>query len=153
MKQLFAGRNIDIPSFSAKMKNIAKELELPWGASNKIYNTRMAAELAKWAEEMGKGELFHIAVFRAFFAKGMNIADPAVLKELCRELGLDPDEAEETLTKGIYKKAVDDDWGYSRRLGIGAVPTFLAAGLTVEGAQPYEILERLIHQARGKRGA
>ena len=115
-----------------------------------VYNTRPASELAKWAEEMDKGDLFHDAVFRAFFVRGMNIADVSFLKELCRELGLDPDEAEQILKKGIYKKAVDDDWRYSHRLGIRAVPTFLAAGLTVAGAQPYEILERLIHTAKGK---
>ncbi|MGD8705490.1 MAG: DsbA family oxidoreductase, partial [Syntrophobacterales bacterium] len=36
------------------------------------------------------------------------------------------------------------DWVYSRTHGITAVPTFAADGRTVVGAQPYEVLEKLV---------
>ena len=71
-----------------------------------------------------------------------------VLKEACSRLGLDPDEAERILACGEFAKAVDEDWDYARKLGVTAVPTFLAAGRAVVGAQPYEVLERLVKVAR-----
>jgi predicted DsbA family dithiol-disulfide isomerase len=133
------------------LKRAAAESELPWGERIMTYNTRQATELGKWAEDRGRCDSFQHAVFRAYFADGLNIADLEVLQGLCRGLGLDPAEAARVLGEGIYKKAVDDDWHYSRRLGITAVPTFLAAGRAVVGAQPYEMLERLVRKAIEKR--
>ena len=122
-------------------------MDLPWGERTMTYNSRRATELGKWAEDMGRGDAFHNAVFRAYFADGLNIADIAVLKELCQGLGLDPHEAERVLAEQTYKKAVSDDWLYSRKLGVTAVPTFIAAGKNVVGAQPYETLEKMVRQA------
>lgn len=147
LEELFAGRNIDIPAVLARLKKTAADMELPWGERTMTYNSRRATELGKWADDLGCGELYHDAVFRAYFAEGLNIAQTPILKEICRRLGLDPAEAERVLAAGTYKRAVDDDWLYSRRLGISAVPTFLAEGQTVVGAQPYEALEKLVTRA------
>jgi len=133
----------------ARMKQTADELNLPLGERTRVHNSRRATELGKWAEAQGRGDAFHDAIFRAYFAEGANIADPAVLKEVCSRLDLDPNEATRVLTDGTYKKAVDDDWHYAGSLGVTAVPTFLAAGRTVVGAQPYEMLEKLVVFARG----
>jgi len=39
---------------------------------------------------------------------------------------------------------VDADWQRAMQLGVTGVPTFVAQGRGVVGAQPYEILERLV---------
>ena len=108
------------------------------------YNSRRATELSKWAEVQGHGEAFHAAIFHAYFAKGLNIGDGEVLKKICRDLGLDPVEAQRVLAEGAFRKAVDDDWAYSRELGVTAVPTFRTGGKVVVGAQPYGVLEKLV---------
>jgi predicted DsbA family dithiol-disulfide isomerase len=41
------------------------------------------------------------------------------------------------------------DRAKSREYGVTGVPTFVAGGYGVVGAQPYEALERLAKQARG----
>ena len=134
----------------ARLKQAADEIGLPVRERSRVYNSRRATELGKWAEAQDLGDAFHEAIFRAYFAEGRNISDVAVLREACAELGLDPDEAERVLSDGTYGRAVDDDWDYSRRLGVTAVPTFLAAGRAVVGAQPYEVLERLVQVARSQ---
>jgi predicted DsbA family dithiol-disulfide isomerase len=131
-----------------RLRQAADELGLPVRERTRIYNSRRATELGKWAEAQGHGDAFHDAIFRAYFAEGLNISDVAVLRDTCSHLGLDPDEAERALAEGEYKSAVDDDWSYSRGRGVTAVPTFLAAGRSVVGAQPYEVLERLVTLAR-----
>jgi predicted DsbA family dithiol-disulfide isomerase len=131
-----------------RLRQVAEELDLPVQERTRVYNSRRATELGKWAEEQGCGDAFHDAIFRAYFAEGLNISDVAVLRETCSSLGLDPNEAERVLAEGKYKSAVDDDWLYSRRLGVTAVPTFLAASRSVVGAQPYDVLERLVQLAK-----
>jgi predicted DsbA family dithiol-disulfide isomerase len=130
------------------MKQAAEELGLPITERTRVYNSRRATELGKWAGEQGRGDAFHDAIFRAYFAEGLNISDVAVLREVCTRLDLDPDEGERALAAGQYRTSVDDDWDYSLKLGITAVPTFLAAGRTVVGAQPYEVLDRLVQVAK-----
>ena len=52
------------------------------------------------------------------------------------------------LEKRTFKDAVDRDWALSRHYGITGVPTFVAGRRGVVGAQPYEVLEQLVKQAR-----
>ena len=75
---------------------------------------------------------------------GSNIADHDVLGSLLRASGLDPEEGLASLTRGLFKGAVDQDWDKSRRLGITAVPTFVFGGHGLVGAQPYERLKHLV---------
>ena len=92
-----------------------------------------------------------MAVFRAYFVDGLNIAEVPVLTELVEPLNLDGAEAERVLSEGTFKQLVDQDWAYSRTHGITAVPTFAAADRTVVGAQPYEALEKLVLAAGASR--
>ena len=42
--------------------------------------------------------------------------------------------------------AVDADWDKSRQYGVTGVPTYVAGGYGVVGAQPYEVLEKLMQE-------
>ena len=144
LEELFAGRNMDIPSAMARLKKVAKELDLPWGERKKSYNSRLAQELGKWAEAKGKGDEYHDAVFRAYFVDGKNIAKTDVLMGLVRAVGLPENEAGESLQMRAFKESVDADWTLVDQLGISSVPTFVVDGDAVAGAQPYEVLEQFL---------
>ena len=145
LEELFAGRNYDIPAAMARLKAAAADCGLPFGDRTMTYNSRLAQEAGKWAESLDRGDAFHMAVFKAYFAEGRNIGKISVLIELTESLGLKG--VEEVLSKGVFEEAVDNDWKYSRRSGITAVPTFSANGRTVVGAQPYNVLEDLVRVA------
>ena len=106
--------------------------------------------MGKWAETLGRGEEFHMAAFRAYFADGLNIAKVSVLTEVAKSINLDAAEAERVLNEGVFKKSVDRDWEYSRANGITAVPTFMANGRILVGAQPYNEIEKLILSSSAK---
>ena len=144
LEQLFAGRNIDIPQAKARLKAVADELGLPFGDRNKTYNSRLAQELGKWAEEKGAGDTFHEAAFKAYFAKGVNIADHSVLGDIAEAVGLDRSEAEAVISERRFKEAVDSDWQRSAQYSIQAVPTFALNGQTLSGAQQYAALEQMM---------
>jgi predicted DsbA family dithiol-disulfide isomerase len=137
---LFAGRPINIEEMLAHMRNIAGELGLPFGDRQKTYNSRLAQELGKWAESQGKGDEFHDAAFRAYFADGLNIGDTSILLELGNRVGLPPGEIQTVLDTRSYKDAVDADWSRAYQLGITAVPTFRLNQQVLVGAQPYNVL-------------
>jgi len=151
LEELFAGRDIDIPSAMARLKKVAKELELPWGERKKTYNSRLAQELGKWAETKGKGDEYHDAVFRAYFVDGKNIAKPDVLMGLVKAVGLPENEAGEALQMRAFKESVDSDWALVDKMGISSVPTFALDDQTVVGAQPYEVLEQFLRKNGVKR--
>ncbi|MCX5838849.1 MAG: DsbA family protein, partial [Deltaproteobacteria bacterium] len=121
-----------------------EELGLPLGERKRTYNSRLAQELGKWAESKGQGDVFHDAVFRAYFVDGRNIAKEEVLAGLAKAAGLSEKEARETLQSRAFRDAVDADWTLAGQMGIEAVPTFVLDGGALVGAQPYEALERLL---------
>lgn len=144
LEQLFAGRNIDIAKARDRLRQVARELGLPLGERTRTYNSRLAQELAKWAESKGKGDEFHKAVFEAYFIAGKNIGKIDELALLAQSLGLRDEEARQVLMSRTFKEAVDTDWSRCHALGITAVPTFVIDHQGVVGFQPYETLEQLL---------
>ena len=125
----------------SRLKQVAEELGLPLGKRKKTYNSRLAQELAKWAESKGRGDPFNEAVFRAYFVDGENIGKVDILAALAKSIGLPEEEAKSVLESRTFKEAVDSDWSRSHALGITAVPTFFIDDRVVVGFQAYEVLE------------
>jgi predicted DsbA family dithiol-disulfide isomerase len=148
LQELFAGRGYDIPKMQAQMRARMAAEGLPYGERTMTYNSRLAQELGKWADSQPGGEAIHDALFRAYFVDARNIGDPEVLAQIAESVGLPGDKAREVLRTRSFKAAVDADWQKSREYGVTGVPTFVAGGRGVVGAQPYEMLERLVEEAR-----
>lgn len=146
LEELFAGRPYNIPEMMAHLKTIADAEGLPFGNRTRTYNSRLAQELAKWAESQGKGDVFHAAAFRTYFVDGKNIARMENLIDIAVSVSLDPDEARRVVEERTYREAVDADWQRAHRLGITAVPTFLYGKGRLVGAQPYEALKQFVGQ-------
>jgi predicted DsbA family dithiol-disulfide isomerase len=143
LQELFKGR-IDLESVKARLMRVAREEGLPFGPRDKTYNSRLAQELGKWAESKGKGQAYHDAVFRAYFAEGRNIGKLPELLVLADSLSLPVEEARMVLEERPFKDLVDADWQRSYRMGVQAVPTFFLTGQLLVGAVPYEALEKFL---------
>jgi predicted DsbA family dithiol-disulfide isomerase len=150
LAELFAGRNLDLKALHAQMKARMDAEGLPYAERSMTYNSRLAQELGKWADTQPGGAAIHDALFRAYFAEGRDISQPAVLLDIAEKLGLPVDAAREVLEKRTFKDAVDTDWKLSRKVGVTGVPTFVAGRQGVVGAQPYEALVQLVQQAQGE---
>ena len=127
-----------------RVKQAADEAGLPLVDREKTFNSRLAQELGKWAERNDKGDQFHHAVFKALFADGINIAKIPALVDIAASVGLPREEAEAVLVKRTLKEDVDQDWSLSQKIGITAVPTFVINNDILVGAQPYEMLEKVM---------
>jgi predicted DsbA family dithiol-disulfide isomerase len=146
LADLFAGR-YDIEAMMQRCVEVAKEIGLPFGNRTHTYNSRRAQELGKWAEDQGNGEAFHMAVYRAYYIDGCNIALPDKLAEIADSVGLDADAALTAIDKQSYSAHVDSDWQRASELGITSIPTGIYNNLALIGFQDYENYRRLITSA------
>lgn len=144
LKELFAGRNFDLQAAQDRMTELMREEGLPYGARTMTFNSRKAQELAAWAETQPGAGRIHDALFRAYFVDGRNIAEVETLLSVVEGLGLSVEAAREVLETRSFRDVVDRDWDRSRQLGITGVPTFVAGNRGGVGAQPYDVLEKLI---------
>jgi predicted DsbA family dithiol-disulfide isomerase len=151
MATFYAERGLDPEAVYARMKGLMDQEGLPYGRRTHTYNSRLAQELGKWADTQPGGEALHDALYRAYFVDARNIGDPAVLLEVVKSVGLQADEARAVLAERRFKDAVDADWARSHDYGITGVPTFVAEGHGVVGAQPYEVLEKLLEKVGARR--
>jgi predicted DsbA family dithiol-disulfide isomerase len=144
LEQLFSGRGIDISAAQLRMAKMMADEGLPYGERTMTYSSRLAQELAKWAETQPGGEAIHDALFRAYFVGGLNLASIDNLVTTARGIGLDDEEARNVLAERRFQHAVDADWQRCRELGVTGVPTFVAGDKGVVGAQSYEVLEEFL---------
>jgi len=144
IEKLFADYPVDVKKMMGKLRKKAEDLGLPFGEREKTYNSRLSQELGLWAESKKKGDAFHNAVFRAYFADGKNISKMPVLLDLAESAGLPREEAASVLATRAFKAAVDEDWALAREKSITAVPTFVMKQDKLVGAQPYDMLEKLM---------
>ena len=151
LEELFAGRDVDVAAMQARMRGLMEQEGLPYGERTHTYNSRLAQELGKWADTQELGDAFHEAMFHAYFVAGQDIGDIDTLVQLAASVGLPATEARAVLTERRFKAAIDADWQRSREFGITGVPTFVADGRGVVGAQPYETLEQLVGMAGATR--
>ena len=144
LADLFAGRNFDLDAAKARLHQVAESQGLALGDRTHTYNSRLAQELASWADEIQPGSRIHDALFAAYFVDGLNLYDLDALMGVVGDVGLPSDQAREVLAERRYKSLVDEHWQQSRNAGVTGVPTFVAGGLAVVGAQPYDVLQRLV---------
>ncbi len=147
LEQLFAGRNIDLAAAQSRMSALMAEEGLPYGNRTMTYNSRMAQELAMWAETQSGGEKIHDALFQAYFVDDVNLAKTENLVTLAEQINLPGDEARRVLEDRSCRAAVDSDWQRARDLGITSVPTFVIGNQGIVGAQPYSDLEAFVTAA------
>ena len=146
LEELFRGRHVDLQAAHRRLQALMDAEGLPYRPRTHTYNSRLAQEVAKWAETKPGGEAVHDALFKAYFVDGRNIGDAAVLVDVARSVGLPADEAADALRERRYRAAVDADWAKSRAYGVTGVPTFVSGDRGVVGAQPYETLAQLVGQ-------
>ena len=147
LEQLFNASPADIEQKNTHMKGLMDAEGLPYGKRTHTYNSRKAQELAKWADTQANGSTIHDALFRAYFVDCLNVADKAVLLDVCQKLDLDVEAASQVIDGDAYGNAVDADWQKSRSYGVTGVPTYVVGQAGIVGAQPYEAIEQLLQQA------
>jgi predicted DsbA family dithiol-disulfide isomerase len=110
--------------------------------------THDAHRLVKYATEHGQGEPVVESLFRAFFIEGRDIGLLDELSAIGRSVGLDGGALDAYLDSTVDASWVIEQNSHAHRLGVNGVPCFLFNNeLALQGAQPPEILARLLDAA------
>ncbi len=145
LADLFPGRSeAELNARQDQMKGLMAEEGLPYSDRTHTYNSRLAQEVGAWADTQEGGEAIHDAIYKAYFVEAKNIGDPDVLLKIVKANNLSVEEARKVIEERTFKDVVDEDWRKSHQMGVTGVPTFVAAGQGVVGAQPYETLEKFL---------
>lgn len=122
-------------------------LEFRWRDA-KPGNTFDAHRLLHLGKSVGLGGVVKDRFLRAYFSEGQEIGNPAVLRVLAQEAGLEAAAIDEVLASDLYADAVRADERRAAELGIRGVPYFLIDGqMAIAGAQDVTEFVRVL-QAR-----
>ncbi len=119
--------------------------------AKKTPNTRRALAVAEYARDMGKLDEFRSLAMDAHWQNDKDIEDSAVLSELAKASGLDPEKALLAADDPVYQKRIDDLRTEYKQVGVGGIPTFVIGTEKVEGCQPYEVLAAAALRAGARR--
>ncbi len=87
-------------------------------------------------------------LLHAYFTEGRSVSDLSALAELAAEVGLDGERVGAVLASDEYADDVRADEARAVELGSTGVPFFVLDGrFGVPGAQPPDVLLRLLHRA------
>jgi predicted DsbA family dithiol-disulfide isomerase len=125
----------------------ALDFTIAMSADSRIYNTFDAHRLLHWAGGEGRQADLKLALFRAYFTDGRNVADDIVLLDAVEQAGLDKDEAREILESDLFAEAVRNEEALWRSRGINSVPAIVVnEKYLISGGQPAEAFEQALRQ-------
>jgi predicted DsbA family dithiol-disulfide isomerase len=104
-----------------------------------------ALRVAELAREQGKHEALHPRLMHAFWVRGRDLGDHAVLVEECGAAGLVEDEVREVLASDRYAELVAASTAGAMDAGATGVPAFAVENrILIPGAQPEEVFEQVL---------
>jgi predicted DsbA family dithiol-disulfide isomerase len=104
-----------------------------------------ALRVAELARERGKHEELHPRLMDAFWVRGRDLGDHAVLVDECGATGLVEDEVREVLDSDRYAELVGASTAGAMDAGATGVPAFAVENrILIPGAQPEEVFEQVL---------
>src|SRR5262245_27237130 len=122
--------------YPAKGRNMWRDLErlcedqgLPFRKPEPFpQNSLLPARVAVAGMDQGWGEAFCVAVYRAQFADGQRIDDPATLSAILASLRIDAKAALDLAQSDANKLRLRTETEEAQRLGVFGAPTFTTTG-------------------------
>ncbi len=117
------------------------------GARSRIYNTFDAHRLLHWAALEGRQQALKLALFEAYFTRGEDPSDHAVLERAAVVAGLDGNAAASVLADGRFADEVRAREQFYQQAGIHSVPAIIINERhLISGGQPPEVFEQALRQ-------
>jgi predicted DsbA family dithiol-disulfide isomerase len=139
-----------IEAFRPQFHQIARErysVEMNPGPSG--MDSRPAHIGAKVAAAHGRGAEFHDRALRAYWQEARAIDAPDALLSIAEAVGLEREDFAAALRNPVFERQVDEDIAQAAAYGLSGVPALIFAGkYLVSGAQPADVLRRIVEKVR-----
>ncbi len=140
-------------NWAAVVEPLARELGMEMRYPRTQPRTRTAHAAAAYAREHGRFDDLHDALYRAYFADGLDIGRIDVLAELGAQAGLDEQDLRIALGVDRYTEQVLQEEMEALGRGVRGVPAYVVGGRLITGLQQYEdLLEQIQPGAAGAGG-
>jgi predicted DsbA family dithiol-disulfide isomerase len=114
-----------------------------------LSNSRKALEASEFARDHGKYDVFHAAVFRAYFTETWDIGQIPAILDIAGQVGLDTDELLETLTEHRYENRLKKGREEGDFNNVKVLPTFVFNGREkIVGLRSIDVFRKMIHNVR-----
>ena len=114
---------------------------------SRVYNTFDAHRLLHWAALEGRQRALKLALFEAYFTRGLDPSNHDVLADAAEQAGLDRAAAAEIISGDRYAEEVRQAERHWQAHGIAAVPAVIIDDkYLISGGQPPEAFERAIRK-------
>lgn len=111
------------------LERLCEDLGLPFRRPEPFpQNSLLPARVAVAGMAQGWGEAFSVAVYRAQFAEGRRIDEPASLEAILSSLNVDPGAALDLAQSDENKLRLRGQTEEAQRLGVFGAPTFITTG-------------------------
>ena len=140
----------DSPQFRAArqhLKELGADLDISFDFDSecRIANTLDAHRLLRWARGPGAEDAVAEGLMQRYFEQSKFIGDPALLREIAEEAGMDGVLVAELLASDADKDTVGHEVMQARQLGVNGVPLFIFDGRNaLSGAQGETVLVAMI---------
>lgn len=115
-------------------------------------NTRRILAAAEYARDQGRLAAFRREAMDAYWRRGEDLEDEAVVRGIAATAGLDPAAADDAMDDARLLARVDAIRQESINAGVTGIPTLFIGDQKVVGCQPYEVLAHAA-KAAGASGA
>lgn len=106
-----------------------------------------AAQAVLCAADQGKHWEFHDRLMESFYVGNRAIFNPAGLKQVAADLGLEPTAFAACLDSAKYAKRVQDEAAEAKIKGVTGTPTFFVNDTKIVGAKSFASFQQAIDAA------
>lgn len=126
-----------------------KKYGLSFAHLTRLPNSHKALLVGEYAKEIGKGEEFMLAMWKAYFKEGKNIGDHKVIVDAARMVGITETEVDAALENEKYREKLDKNMDEGMRYGVNSVPTFIIENqVAVIGAQTEDVFRKAFEKVQ-----
>jgi predicted DsbA family dithiol-disulfide isomerase len=109
------------------LSNLTKQVGLEIKPPTTRYNTFLAHVGAKYANEKGLFDPYHVRIFEAVWKHDENIEDVEILEKIAEEVGLNPEEFKQALQEQTYVSQVEKDFQEAISQSIHTIPAYIGS--------------------------
>lgn len=122
---------------------------ITYGGMHTVINSRKALILSEYAESIGKGTEYSMAVWQAYFGEGRNLNDDDVLITAAAQAGIPAEDTKAALADPTYREMFDRSQEECAQYKISSVPTFVFdEKYQFSGAQPEKVFRQVFDKLK-----
>ena len=135
----------DLEGLFEELRMKGEKYGCEFGNLTLLSNSRLALEASEFARDHGKHELFHAAMFRAYFSQARDIGEISVVLDVAAQAGLDSNKLLDALTKHQYEERLEKGHKEGELYNVSVLPTFVFSEKDkIVGLRSIEIFRQLI---------